>query len=108
MYQEVDINLNEGVHCFFWLFIEYSDYHDDIHLIYIFFLWNSAISSVFLIASFCTTFTFYSIWTGLFKQEEEILSVSSVSADERKAKLQEFYEELEQHYLNVIRKARLH
>ena len=44
----------------------------------------------------------------LFHAEQEVLSLYSSKPDERKEKLQEMYNELEQHYLAVIKKARLH
>jgi histone acetyltransferase 1 len=44
----------------------------------------------------------------LFKQEQEVLSLYSHKPEERKEKLAEMYNELEAHYLTVIKKARLH
>ena len=43
----------------------------------------------------------------IFKEEQEILSLYSQKPEERKEKIKEIYDELEQHYLTVIRKARL-
>ena len=44
----------------------------------------------------------------LFHEECEVLSLYSQKSDDRKQKLAEIYNELEQHYLAVIKKARLH
>lgn len=44
----------------------------------------------------------------LFREEAEVLSLYSQRPEERKEKLQEMYKELEEHYLAVIKKARLH
>jgi hypothetical protein len=44
----------------------------------------------------------------LFHSEQEVLSLYSHKPEERKEKLHEMYTELEQHYLAVIKKARLH
>jgi len=44
----------------------------------------------------------------LFNQEQEVLSLYSHKPEQRKEKLAEMYNELEQHYLTVIKKARLH
>ncbi len=44
----------------------------------------------------------------LFHAEQEVLSLYSQKPEERKEKLQEMYNEIEQHYLAVIKKARLH
>jgi hypothetical protein len=44
----------------------------------------------------------------LFKEEQEVLSLYSNNPEKRKEKLAEIYNEIEQHYLVVIKKARLH
>lgn len=44
----------------------------------------------------------------LFREEQEVLSLYSQNSELRKEKLAEIYDELEQHYLAVIKKARLH
>lgn len=44
----------------------------------------------------------------IFREEAEVLSLYSSKPEDRKEKLQEIYKELEEHYLAVIKKARLH
>jgi len=44
----------------------------------------------------------------IFHEEQEVLSLYSNKPEERKEKLAEIYNELEQHYLMAIKKARLH
>ena len=44
----------------------------------------------------------------LFHAEQEVLALYSQRPEERKEKLAEMYNELEQHYLAVMKKARLH
>lgn len=44
----------------------------------------------------------------IYREEQEVLSLYSQKPELRKEKLSEIYNELEQHYLSVIKKARLH
>jgi hypothetical protein len=46
--------------------------------------------------------------TRIFREEAEVLSLYSNKPELRKEKLAEIYNELEQHYAIVIKKARLH
>jgi hypothetical protein len=44
----------------------------------------------------------------IHREMQEVLSLHSQKRSERKEKLAEIYNELEEHYLRVIKKARVH